>query len=135
VVLAELAGFVSHPFQHRGNRDRLGGQADRRASLADCGHTRADGEFAGDEVGAARRAARLGVVVGEYHSFFGELIEVRGFAGHQAAVVCADVPHPDIVAHDDDDVGLFGLGMDEGIAADENGAHHGHCSDDQLRGF
>ena len=88
---------------------RLGRHADRRAGLADRGHAGADRQLAGDEVGAARRAARLGVVVGEQHALGGELVEVRRPAGHHAAVVGADVPHADVVAHDDDDVGLLRL--------------------------
>ena len=39
----------------------------------------------------------------------GELIEVRCASGHHAAVIRADVPHPDIVAHDEEDVGFCRL--------------------------
>ena len=81
------------------------GKPDRRAGLADRGHAGADRQLAGDEVGAARRAARLGVVVGEQHALGGDLVEVRRAARHHAAVVGADVPDADVVAHDDDDVG------------------------------
>ena len=82
-------------------------QAGGCAGLADRGHAGADRQLAGDEVGAARRAARLGVVVGEQHAFGGELVEVRRPARHHAAVVGADVPDADVVAHDDDDVRLL----------------------------
>ncbi len=82
------------------------GQPVGRARLADRGHAGADRQLAGDEVRATRRAARLGVVVGEQHAFLGELVEVRRPPGHHAAVVSADVPDADVVAHDDDDVGL-----------------------------
>ena len=92
------------PFSACGDRHRLRRNACWRAGLADRGHAGADRQFAGDEVGAARRATRLGVVVGEQHAFGGELVEVRRAAGHHAAVVSADVPHADVVAHDDDDV-------------------------------
>ena len=84
-------------------------QAGRRAGLADRGHAGADRQLAGDEVGAARRAARLGVVVGEQHALGGDLVEVRRAARHHAAVVGADVPDADVVAHDDDDVGPLPL--------------------------
>ena len=80
-----------------------------RASLADRGHAGADRQLAGDEVRATRRATCLGVVVGEQHAFLGDLVEVRRPAGHHAAVVGADIPHADVVAHDDDDVGLLWL--------------------------
>ena len=78
------------------------------ARLADRGHAGADRQLAGDEGRPARRAARLGVVIGEQHALVGELVEVRRPPGHHAAVVGADVPDADVVAHDDDDV-RFGL--------------------------
>ncbi len=109
MVLAELAGGVALHLERGRNGARLGRNADLGARLADRGHAGADGQLAHDEVRATRRAARLGVIVGEQHAFLGELIEVRRLAGHHAAVVSADVPHADVVAHDDDDVGLLGL--------------------------
>ena len=55
-------------------------------------------------------ATGLGVVIGEEHPFFGQLVEMRRLPGHQAPMVGADVPHADVVAHDDDDVGFLGVG-------------------------
>ncbi len=107
MVLAELAGGVAHRLEHGRDGHRLGGNADRRAGLTDRGHAGADRQFAGDEVRAARRAARLGVIVGEQHAFFGDLVEVRRSPGHHAAMIGADVPHADVIAHDDDDVWFF----------------------------
>ena len=117
VVLAELAGGVAHRFQYRRDGHRLGRQAGRRAGLADRGHAGADRQFAGDEVRATRRATRLGIVVREQHAFLGDLVEVRRSARHHAAVIGADVPHADVVAHDDDDVGWFRGGLCVGCAA------------------
>src|SRR5882724_9490597 len=65
VILAKLAGSVPHSLQRGGNRHRLRGYPDGCAGLADRGHAGADRQLTGDEVGAARRATRLGVVVGE----------------------------------------------------------------------
>ena len=107
VVLAELAGGVSHGLQHRRDGHCLRRNADGRTGLADSGHAGADRQLAGDELRPPRRAARLGVVVGEQRAFGGELVDVRRPPGHQAAVIGADVPHADIVAHDEDDVRLF----------------------------
>ena len=104
MVLAELAGGVAHPLQRSGNRHRLRGYPDGCAGLAHRGHACADRQFTGDEVGAACRAARLGVVVGEQHAFGGELVEIRRPAGHQTTVIGAEIPHADVVTHDDDDV-------------------------------
>jgi hypothetical protein len=72
--------------------------------LADRGHAGADRQLARDEVGATRRTACLGVVVGEQHAFGGELVEIRRPPGHHAAVIGADIPDADVVAHDNDDV-------------------------------
>ena len=74
MVLAELAGRVAHPLQRSGNRHRLRGYPDGCAGLAHRGHACADRQFTGDEVGAACRAARFGVVVGKQHAFGGELV-------------------------------------------------------------
>ena len=107
VVLAELAGGVAQRLERGGDGRRLGRQADGGAGLADGGHAGADRQLAGDEIRAAGRAARLGVVVGEQHALSGDLVEVRRPARHHAAVVGADVPDADVVTHDDDDVGLL----------------------------
>ena len=107
VVLAELAGGVAHRLEGRGDGRRRGGHADLGAGLADGGQPGADRQLAGDEVGPARRAARLGVVVGEEHPLGGEPVEVRRPAGHHAPVVGADVEPADVVAHDEDDVRLL----------------------------
>ena len=110
VVLAELAGGVALRFERGGNRAGFRRNADLGARLADRGHAGADGQFAGDEVRPARRAACLGVIVGEQHALLGKLVEMRRPAGHHAAMVGADVPHADVVAHDEDDVGLLAAG-------------------------
>ena len=68
VVLAELAGGVALRLERGGERAGLGRNADVGAGLADGRQTRAERNLAGDEVGPARRATRLGVVVGEQHA-------------------------------------------------------------------
>jgi hypothetical protein len=59
------------------DRGGLVGNAAGGAGLANRGQTSADRQFAGDEVGAGRRAARLGVVVGEAQALAGQPVEVR----------------------------------------------------------
>ena len=105
VVLAELAGGVAHALEGGRDGGGLGRKPGRCAGLADGRHAGADRQLAGDEVGAPRRAAGLGVVVGEQHALGGDLVEVRRASRHHAAVISADVPDADVVAHDDDDVG------------------------------
>ena len=94
------------------------GMPDLGAGLADRGHAGADGQLAGDEVRPARRATRLGVVVGEQHALFGQLVEVRRPAGHHAAMVGADVPQPMSSPMMTTMFGFLGVGG-AGSAADE----------------
>jgi len=109
MVLAELTSGIAHGLEDRGDGDRFRWESRGGACLTNGGHAGADGKFAGDEVRTARRATRLGIIVGEQHAFLGKLVEVRRLARHQPAVVGADVPHADVVTHDDDDVGFAGI--------------------------
>ena len=59
-----------------------------------------------DERSASGGATGLAVVVGENRASFGQAIDVRR-ASHHAVRVSADIPHTDIVAPDDEDVGFL----------------------------
>jgi hypothetical protein len=59
----------------------------------------------GDERGPSGGAAWVRVVVGKQHALFGDAVDVRRVA-HHAVGIGADIPHADIVAEDDEDVGL-----------------------------
>ena len=66
-------------------------------------------DLSGEDIAGCQqsnRATRLSVVIGEEHPFLGELIEVRSPPSHDAAMVGANVPHPDVIAHDEDDVAV-----------------------------
>src|SRR5262249_48650753 len=60
--------------------------------------------LSGDEVGAARGATCLSVVVRKPHALCRELVKVWRSTSHDALVVDADVRPSDVVAHDEDDV-------------------------------
>jgi hypothetical protein len=121
MIFAELAGGVALRFECSGNGAGFSGQSHRRTRLSDRGHAGADRQLAGDEVRATRCAACLGVVVREQHPFFGDLVEVRRLPGHHAPVIGADVPHADIVAHYDDDVGFLVLRLQGSDYTDKRG--------------
>ena len=106
MVLAELAGRIALRLQQLGDRGILLAQAQRRAGQADLGEAGAQARLAGDERGAARRAALLGIDVGEHHPFAGDAVDIGRLVAHQAARVSADVGLADVVTPDDDDVGL-----------------------------
>ena len=104
MVLAELAGGVAERLQRLGDGHVLGLQAEVGAGQADLGKAGAQRRLAGDERRAARRAALLGVIVGEHHAFAGDAVDVRRAIAHHAERIGADVGLSDVVAHDDEDV-------------------------------
>ena len=105
VVLAELAGRVALRLEDLGQRRIFLLDASRRAGNPDRRHSGPHRELAHDERGASRGAAWLAVVVGEDDPFLADPIDVRRLA-HHAVGVGAEIPHPDVVAEDDEDVGL-----------------------------
>src|SRR5215472_6802141 len=62
---------------------------------------------AGEEGIATRRAALLGVVVGEQCTFIPYAVDVRRFPDHQATVIDARLHPADVIAHDEQDVWLL----------------------------
>ncbi len=111
VVLAELARHVAQRLQQFG-QSRIGlREPFRRAGQADLGEAGADGRLPGDECRAAGGAALLAVPVGEQRALLGDAVDVRRLVAHLAHVVGADVELADVVAPDDEDVGLLGLGV------------------------
>src|SRR5262249_14820816 len=109
MVLAELAGRVAQCLEHFSDRRILLLQANRRAGHADLGETRADGVLSADEARAPGGTALLRIVVGERHAFFRNAVDVRGPIAHHAATEVADVPDPDVVAPEDEDIGFVRL--------------------------
>ena len=107
VVLAELAGVVAEIEQELGKRRRPGPQVGWAAGNFRQDHANADRLHAGDEGRPPRRAALLGVIVREHRAFVADAIDVGRFADHQTTVVDARLHPADIVAHDEEDIGLL----------------------------
>ena len=107
VVLAELPGRVALRLEQVGERRVLLGEPFLRAGQADLQQAGAEARLPGDERRAARGAGLLRVVVGEDRAFLGDAVDVGRAVAHHAAVVGADVPVADVVAEDDEDVGLL----------------------------
>ena len=64
----------------------------------------------------------------------GQLVEVRRLAGHDAPVIGADVEPADVVAHDDDDVGLLGGRLSlQGSGVNQRRNRHDRRRANQLR--
>ena len=111
VILAELSGGIAHRLQDCGNRHRFGRQADRRSGLPDRRHSGANRKLSRNEVRPTRRAAGLGIIIRKEHAFLGNLVEVGCPPRHQTAMIGTDVPHADVVAHNDDYIGLAPCGL------------------------
>ena len=110
VVLPELAGGVAERLQELGDGRVLRAEAQVGPRHPDLGEAGADGVLAGDEGGASRGAALLGVVVGEGHALVGHAVDVGRAVAHLPAAVVADVPPAHVVAPENEDVRLAGLG-------------------------
>ena len=107
MVLAELAGRVALRLQQVGDRRVLVGKPFLRRRQPHFEQARAQRALAGDEGGAARGAGLLPVIVGEDRALARDPIDVGRAVAHHAAIVGADVPVADVVAHDDEDVRLL----------------------------
>ncbi len=127
VVFAELAGRIALGFQKRCNGRVFLLQSHRGARQTHLGHAGTQARLAGDERCAAGGAALLGVVVGEDHPFMGDAVDVGRTKAHQSHGVGADVGLADVIAPDDDDVGLgWRLGVSIDAHTCENGwGQHG----------
>ena len=106
MVLAELAGGVAEVLEQAADRGIELAHAHRRAGKADLGEAGADAVLAGEERRAARRARLLAVVVEELDALAADAVDVGGLVAHQAVGIGADVRNADVVAEDDEDVGL-----------------------------
>ena len=109
MVLAELAGIVAEIEQELGERRGAGLQVRRAARQLRRDHAGAQRMHAGEEGIASGRAALLGVVVGEDRALIPDLVDVGCLSDHQAAMIDAGLHPADVIAHDEEDVGLLWL--------------------------
>ena len=109
VVLAELARGIAEIMQEFGERRRAGPQIGRAARQLRRDHARAQRIHAREERIAPRRAALHGDIVREHRAFTADAVDVGRLAHHQAAMVDARLHPADVVAHDEENIGLIRL--------------------------
>src|SRR5262245_23841672 len=109
VVLAELPAGVAERLQDVGNRWVFGSKSEIGTRKPDFREAGADRRLTCDERRATGRTALLAVPIGEVRTLLGDAVDVRGAIPHHAVVVHADVEPADVVAHDDQNVGLVAL--------------------------
>ena len=106
VVLAELARGVAEVLEQAADGGIELAHAHRRAREAHLGKAGANAMLAGEERRAAGGARLLAVVVEEPDALSRDAVDVGRFVAHQPVAVGADVGDADVVAEDDEDVGL-----------------------------
>src|SRR5262249_46301527 len=107
MVLAELTGDVALRLQQLGDGAVVRPQSLIRTWQADLRQASADGRLAGDKCRASGRATLLAIPVGEQSPFLGQPVDVRRAISHHAVVVRTQVEPPDVIAPNDQNVGLL----------------------------
>ena len=110
MVLAELTGGVALRLQHFGDGRIFLAQPQFGAGQADLAEAGAEYALTRDEGGPAGGAALLAVIIGEDHAILGDGIDIGRAIAHEAVRVGAEIALADVVAPDDDDVRLLGVG-------------------------
>ena len=110
VVFAKLAGAVTERLKDFGQGGVLFLEPQRRAGNADGSHAGANRVLTSNERRTPGGTARVRVVIGEQHALLGDAIDVRRVA-HHAVRVGADVPHADVVAKNNKDIGFLTCGV------------------------
>ena len=109
VVLAELPGGVAERLEQLGDGRIFRLQAERGARWPDLGQAGANRRLSGDEGGAAGRTGVLPVPGLEARAFGRDAVDVGRAVAHHAIVVATAVPPADVVAPNDQEVGLCSL--------------------------
>ena len=107
VVLAELAGRVAERLESFRDGHVLGTETQVGSGQTHLRKSGTQRRLSGDERGAACRTTLLGIVVGEHHAFASDTVYIRRAIAHHTERIGADIGLADIVAHDDEDVGLL----------------------------
>ena len=108
MILAELTGIVALIEQKLRDRRRARPQPGRAAGQLRRNHSCAQRMHAGEEGVAPGGAALLGIICHEERAVIADAIDIRRLADHQTAMINTRLHDADVVAHDEDDVGLAG---------------------------
>src|SRR4029453_1073427 len=107
VVLAELPCDVALRLKQVGDGDIARLQTFLRAGQSNLEHAGAETRLTGDETRASGGAALLTIPIREQRAFLGDAVKVWRLVAHHALVVGAEVPVANVIAPDDEDVGLL----------------------------
>ena len=107
VIFAELTGGITPGLEHLGDSDIPILDPQIGTGQAHFGQACAKPGLARDKGRAPRRAALVAVVVGKAHALFGNAVDIRRAIAHDPVAVGADIGNADIVAPDDQNIGLI----------------------------
>ena len=107
VVLSELTGVIALRLEQFRDRHISCLQTLFSAGQAHLEKAGAETRLAGDEARPPGGTALLTIPIREERAFPGDAVNVRCLVAHHSLVVGADVPVADVVAPDDEDVGLL----------------------------
>jgi hypothetical protein len=74
------------------------------------GQAAANAVLTGEKGCTSRGAALLAVIMEKPQALFREAIDVRGLVAHETAAVATEIGDADVIAEDDENVGLAALG-------------------------
>src|SRR5512143_2788756 len=135
VILPELAGGVAEWLEQFGNGRVFLLQAHTGGRQSDPAQSGAKDALAGDERRPTGCAALLRIIIGEEHAFLRYAINIRRAVAHQPPCVSAYVCLPDVVAHDDENVGPLLLFWRIGcVCRYDRCSRHGGCDKDTDNG-
>src|SRR6188768_2941677 len=111
MIFTKLAGAVTQGLEQVGDGRIFGRDAVLVPGHADGQKTGPEGMLTQNERGASSGAALLSISIAEDGALVRDAIDVGRTAAHHAAVVGAHVPVANIIAKDDQDVGLLARGL------------------------
>src|SRR5215831_18861258 len=109
MVLAKLACRVAEIKEELGKRRGAGLQVTRTARELRRDHASAYWQHPGKEGVTPGGAALLRVIVSKQSAFLRYAVDIWRFAQRQAAMISADLHPADVIAHDEENVGLTRL--------------------------
>jgi len=131
VILAELTGGIALSLEQTGNGGIFFLHALFGAGQPHFGKTGAEDALAHDKGGTSRGTGLFSIIVGKGHALFGDAVDIGGLVPHHAVGIVTDVGLADIIAPDDQDVGLLCLcGTNRPGNKCQNGqnrSHHKHA--------
>src|SRR5215469_1496163 len=106
MVLAELTGGIAMRLEKLGDCRILRTHSHRCAGHAHLAQSGAEHALTHDESSTARGTALLSIAIRKQHAFMSNAVDIGSLVAHHAAAVAAEVPIPDVISPNDENVWL-----------------------------